>query len=254
MLKEIVITLFVLSSTQLFGWGLTGHRVVGQVAENHLSKKAKSKIQSILGDETLAIVSVWMDEERSNPKYDHTVDWHWVTIPDGMTYAETVKNPNGDVIATINRLIVELKAGGLTKEQEIERIKMLVHFVGDIHQPLHVGKEGDRGGNAVKVKWFWNSTNLHSIWDSKIIDDKQFSYTELAAAIDHPSKDQINKWQSEGVLVWADESIALRDQVYNFPEDKELSYQYLYDNWATVQLRLLKAGVRLAGILNEIYN
>ncbi len=254
MSKKLVIAAFILSSTQLFGWGLTGHRVVGQVAENHLSKKAKAKIQSILGDETLAIVSVWMDEERSNPKYDHAIDWHWVTIPDGMTYAETIKNPNGDVILTINRLIAELKTGGLTKEQEVERIKMLVHFVGDIHQPLHVGKEGDRGGNGVKVKWFWNSTNLHSVWDSKIIDDKQFSYTELATAIDHPNKDQINQWQADGVLVWANESIALRDQVYNLPEDNELSYQYLYDNWGTVQQRLLKAGVRLAGILNEIYN
>jgi hypothetical protein len=254
MLKNLLIVILLLNSPQLLAWGLTGHRAIGQVAENHLSKKTKTKVKSILGYETLPIVSIWMDEERSNPDYDHVTYWHWVTIPDGMTYEESEKNPKGDIIATIDRLIKELKAGGLTKEQEAIHLKMLVHFVGDIHMPLHVGKEGDKGGNGVKVKWFWNDdTNLHTVWDSKIIDEKQLSYTELAAAIDHPTESQINQWQSEGIVTWTKESMELRDQVYNLPDNKELSYHYLYDNWGTVQHRLLQAGVRLAGILNDIY-
>jgi hypothetical protein len=253
MFKKIIIAALLINSVQLMAWGPTGHRAIGKVAENHLSKKASTKIKSILGDESLAIVSIWMDEERSNPAYNHTHDWHWVTIPDGMNYHECDKNPNGDIIMQIERITTELKAGGLSKEDEVIRIKMLVHLIGDIHMPLHAGREGDKGGNAIKVQWFGNSSNLHRVWDSDIIDNKQLSYTELASAIDHPTKSQLAQWQSEDILQWASESIALRDQVYNLPENGQLGYVYSYNNWAAVQLRLLQAGVRLAGVLNAIY-
>lgn len=237
-----------------FGWGQIGHRTIGLVAQKHLSNKAKKKLRSLLKHESLAVVSVWMDEERSNPEYDYTHDWHWVTVEDGKTYAEMEKNPKGDIIQTINRLIDELEKGGLTAEQEVIHIKMLVHLIGDIHMPLHVGNGTDKGGNDVKVEWFYNRANLHSVWDSKMIDSKQFSHTELAAAIDHfDDKTTKDQWQSDDISVWVSESMALRDQVYDFPEDKKLSYQYLYKNWDTVQLRLHQAGVRLAGVLNKIY-
>lgn len=241
------------ASLQVVGWGIIGHRTVGEVAEKHLTHKAKKEIQKILGHETLAVASNWMDDIKSVESYDYTHDWHWVTIPEGQIYEETKKNANGDLIATIERLIVELSQGNLTPEQEAVKLKMLVHLVGDIHQPLHVGTGEDIGGNAVKLTWFWESSNLHRVWDSGIIDSKLYSYTELAEVIDHAEKSEIKAWQSSTVRDWAYESMALREQVYQLPDDKNLSYEYRYKNWPTVQLRLVQAGIRLAGILNKIY-
>lgn len=251
LLGALLLSVFLIPNA--FSWGQLGHRVVGEVAEIYLSKKAKKRIAEVLDRESLAVSSTWMDEIKSDDAYDHTHDWHWVTIPDGKTYAETEKNPNGDVIATIERIIKELKVGGLSHEKEAEHVKMLVHLIGDIHQPLHVGTGEDKGGNDVRLKWFWSNSNLHRVWDSEMINDKQYSYTELTEAVNITTKEQVEKWQNDSVMDWAKESVSLRSQVYDLPEDKELSYEYAYKNWDTVQIQLLKAGIRLAGVLNDIY-
>ncbi|HSI91382.1 MAG TPA: S1/P1 nuclease [Adhaeribacter sp.] len=247
------VLLICLFSGNAFAWGNTGHRVVGHVAQQHLTKKAKREISRILDCNSLAEVSTWMDNIKSDNAYDHTHDWHWVTIPDGKRYEETDKNPKGDLLATIEELTVALKNKNLPAKQQQENLKMLVHLIGDLHQPLHVGSGEDQGGNKVKTDWFGKPSNLHRIWDSDIIDHQNLSYTELAFFLDQPSKDQIRQWQSTTVRDWAYESMTYRPQVYKLPEDKKLGYKYAYENFETVELRLLQAGVRLAGLLNAIY-
>lgn len=238
--------------TQSFGWGVTGHRAIGLVAEKHLSAKAKKKLKLLMGQESLAMMSTWMDEVRSDSSYNYTADWHWVTIETGKNYSDSPKNPNGDVIMTLERLIAELKTKKLDRKREIEYIKMIVHLVGDIHQPLHVGCCDDRGGNSVKVKWFRNETNLHSVWDSNMIDDTKLSYTELAGALEEPTAEVLTRWQKASVRDWATESMTYRKQVYAVG-DGNLSFKYSYKNLDAVKLRLEQAGIRLAGVLNEIY-
>lgn len=235
-----------------FGWGPTGHRVTGLIAEKYLSKKAKKQIEHILKGQSLAMASTWMDEIRSDSTYDHTNDWHWVTVPDGMTYDQTEKNPNGDIIATLERLISELKSGKLNEVQEAEHIKMLIHLIGDIHQPLHVGGGNDRGGNDVKVMWFRVDSNLHRVWDSEMIDDSKLSYTELANSLIPPSTEKLNQWRRSSVRDWAGESMGLRKEVYDYDRNR-LGYEYTYRKFHLVRERLLQAGVRLAAVLNEIY-
>jgi hypothetical protein len=164
----------------------------------------------------------------------------------------SIKNPNGDVIMTIERIVKELKTHALTSKQESEHIKMLVHLVGDIHQPLHVGCCDDQGGNKVKVKWFRNESNLHRVWDSDMIDDTRLSYTELAQSLNEPDAIEIAKYQKASVRDWANESMSVRKAVYAIG-DGNLSFKYPYKNFSLVRERILKAGIRLAGILNEIY-
>ena len=144
-------------STNLLAWGQTGHRAVGQVAENHLTKKAKKNIKKLLGNESLALASTWMDEIKSDSTYDYANEWHWVTIGDGETYAESEKNPNGDVVEAIERMKQILKSDTASNQNKVRALKFLAHLVGDIHQPLHVGRGDDRGGNNLKVKWFRSS-------------------------------------------------------------------------------------------------
>ncbi|WP_018477647.1 S1/P1 nuclease [Pontibacter roseus] len=254
MKKIICVLLFLpLFIGEAFAWGQNGHRAVGLIAEQHLSRKAKKKIKKVLHDNSLAEVSVWMDDIKSDKAYDHTHDWHWVTIPAGMKYEQTEKNPNGDIIMKIEEAVKALKDEDLSDKQQQEYLKYLVHLVGDLHQPLHVGKEGDSGGNAVKLQWFGQSSNLHRVWDSEMIDGKNLSFTELARFVGCPDKKQVKQWQATGVRDWAYESVGLRNQVYAIPEDGRLSYRYSYENFSTVEQRILQAGVRLAGLLNEIY-
>lgn len=235
----------------LSAWGPTGHRTTGLIAEKYLSKKAKKNIDRILNGQSLSIASTWMDEIRSDSTFDHTHDWHWVTIPDGMTYEGTEKNQKGDIIETITRVINALKSKSLPPDKEAQQLKILIHLIGDIHQPLHVGRGNDRGGNDIKVSWFGTNSNLHRVWDSDMIDDTKLSYTELAASLEQPDKEKIRSWQNTSVTDWANESIAYRSAIYE--HDGKLGYKYSYAHFHIVRLRLLQAGVRLAGVLNEIY-
>lgn len=252
MKKAFICSMFLLVTLSAFGWGATGHRATGYIADQYLSKKARKALEKILQGQSLAMASTWMDEIRSDSTYNYTADWHWVTVQDGQTYEQSIKNPKGDVIGTLEKIIAELKSHTLSPKEEAERIKMLIHLVGDIHQPLHVGGGNDRGGNDVKIMWFRVDSNLHRLWDSDMIDDTKLSYTELAQSLDKPTATQLSTWQKASVRDWASESMGFRKQVYDYGQGK-LGYQYSYKYFSIVRERLLQAGVRLAGILNEIY-
>lgn len=250
--RPIVLSLCLAAVLQAAAWGPTGHRATGHIAEQYLNAKAKKRISTILQQESLAMVSTWMDEIRSDSTYDYAIEWHYTTIPEGKRYSDVEGNPDGKVVMMIEKFIVELKSGKLSAKQEREYLKMLVHLVGDIHQPLHVGKPGDRGGNDVKVKWFRNDSNLHRVWDSEMIDDTKLSYTELAGFLIKPDKAVAAQWQAASVREWAQESTSYRAQVYDIGNGN-LGYQYSYKYFSIAKIRILQAGIRLAGILNQIY-
>lgn len=252
MRKFLLPVLLLLIQLPAFAWGPTGHRATGLVAEQFLSKTARKKLSTILNGQSLAMAATWMDDVRSDSTYDYMVDWHWVTIQDGETYEQSKKNPKGDVIESIERIIAALKSKKLSDKQEVEHIKILIHLIGDVHQPLHVGGGNDRGGNDVKIMWFRVDSNLHRVWDSDMIDDSKLSYTELAQSLDKPTTEQLQLWQKSSVRDWANESMTYRKQVYDYGQGK-LGYSYSYKYFPIVRARLLQAGVRLAGILNEIY-
>ncbi|MGL1884904.1 MAG: S1/P1 nuclease [Reichenbachiella sp.] len=253
-MKRTLLTLVsFLISIQLMAWGKTGHRVVGEIAYQHLSSKAKKNIQNVLGDEQLGMVGNYMDFIRSDRNNDFMTAWHYCTIPHGQTYVEVGAPEQGDAVEAIGRLIAELKSKQFTYEKELENLKYLVHLVGDIHQPMHVGNGTDKGGNEVKVEFMYEKSNLHRVWDSGLIDYQQLSYIEYVAWIDIATKEEEEKWQSDGISIWLEEAIGYREEIYDIPENNRLSYRYNYDHIGTVNERLLKGGIRLAGILNEIY-
>jgi len=255
LMKQLIITaalLFGFSSTAL-GWGQIGHRVIGEVAENHLSPKAKKAIDEILGHESLAVVSTYMDEIRSDDDFDHTHPWHYTTIPEGETYETCEKNQKGEAVEAILRMKKILEDENAPMAEKKQALKFLVHLVGDIHQPLHVGTGTDRGGNDVKLEFFYEPSNLHRIWDSGMIDAKQYSYTELAELVDHADNTRVKNWQQGGPADWANEAMQYRDQVYDYGDKDYVSYEYMYKNWDLVKMQLEKGGIRLAGMLNEIF-
>lgn len=248
----LVSILMLFSWTKAHSWGQTGHRITGEIAEKYLTPKARKNIRKLIGDQSLAIVSTWMDEIKSDPRYNHTHDWHWVTIPDGQTYEQAEKNPKGDVIEAIERLGKVLKDKTQSDSARRDALMMLVHLVGDIHQPLHVGRGDDRGGNDVRVRWFGQNSNLHRVWDSDMIDSYQLSFTEYAEVIYRKYRHQARQWISTDPRAWAYESMKPREEIYAFDRDKSLGYQYHYKMRDLYELRLMQAGIRIAALLNDL--
>jgi len=253
MLKKVLFVLALFISANAISWGLTGHRVVGEIAQKHLSSKAKKNLHRVFGHHGLADNANWMDFVKSESSYDYMRPWHYCTIPDGKTYAEAGTPEEKDIIWAITNFTGQLKSDTLTLNEERLALRVLIHLVGDIHQPLHVGNGEDKGGNDVKLKFFWKSSNLHRVWDSGMIDGEKLSYTEFASMLDHHSKGEILKLQNSTPLDWANESKALRASVYDTKGKDNLTYSYVYDHKAQVHRRLKEAGVRLAGVINEVY-
>jgi hypothetical protein len=259
-LKKLSVILFFSGlSFQSMAWGLEGHRIVGEIADSYLSKKAKKEIYKILGTESIAMSSNWADFVKSDPAYGYLSNWHYINFNSGLTqqqfqsYLDT--DTATDAYTKINFMVAELKKKDLPQEKKVLYLRMLIHIVGDIHQPLHVGRLEDRGGNNVRVMWFRDSANLHQVWDDKLIGLQQLSYTEYAAAINHTTKMQVTQLQSESLGSWLFQSYQLAQKIYGDIKNpnQTLDYKYNYNYLDTLNNQLLKGGVHLAGLLNEIF-
>ena len=235
-------------------WGPTGHRATGKIAENHLTKKAKKKIDKLLNGESLAFVSTYADQIKSDRKYSNYYTWHYVNMPLDTKYEDSEKNPTGDIITGINKCIEVLKSETSSNEDKAFFLKMLVHFLGDLHQPMHVGRSEDKGGNTIQVQWFGKGTNLHSVWDSKMIEEWNMSYDELADNAQDLSKEQVKAIQKGSIVDWAHDTHKLSKIAYESVNVGEnLKYRYSYDHFGTVRTQLQKGGIRLAKLLNDIF-
>lgn len=256
-MKKLLILFLFCATVAKADWGKTGHRVVGKVAENHLTDSAKTAIAQILDGKSLALVSNWPDEMRSNPDFSKYGPWHYVNLPLDKEYHEVEHSHKGDVIVTINKAIEVLKDDKATKEEKAFWLKYLVHCVGDIHQPMHTGQSEDWGGSKIKLafkgrKGANTNTNLHVLWDTNMIDDYKMSYFEFAHTLE---MEGIEKFDQGDAELWAYESHQYAKTIYAEVKDGDrLSYDYLYTNFPIVKSRLYKAGVRLAGILNEVFS
>jgi hypothetical protein len=243
---------------QVLAWGLTGHRVTGAIADHYLNAKAKAALKTILGNESLAMATTWADFIRSDRNYDYLASWHYINIAGGKSKEQVMqflkKDNRTDLYTKLTFLISELKSKNLPKDKQLFYLKLLIHFVGDVHQPMHMGQPEDRGGNNIKLYWFGVPTNLHRVWDEHLVDFQQLSYTEHAAAIDFVTRSQEVVWQRQPVSEWIYESYQAAQKLYTEvkPEDK-LTYSYNYYHVNLMNEQLLKAGVRLAGVLNELF-
>ncbi len=250
--------LMLFSNVFVFGavddWGRTGHRAIGEIAEKHLSKKAKRQIAKLLNGQSLAFVSTYGDEIRSDDQYRKYAPWHYVNFPFDSTYDEHPKSEKGDLYVAIHKCMEVLKDENASKDKKAFHLKLLVHFVGDLHQPLHVGMADDRGGNQFQVQWFNKGTNLHRVWDEEIIDSYQMSYSELADNRAVLSETQLEAVKSGTVKDWMNESRALCIKIYDTTnKGDKLGYHYMYDYVPVVRSQLQKGGIRLAVLLNEIF-
>jgi hypothetical protein len=242
------------ASSTAHAWGKTGHRVTAAIADTHLSGLARANVREILGVENLAEASNWPDEMKSAPGlfWRKTANpWHYVTVG-GIEYDRAP--PEGDALGALaffRRLATDPRTG---PDQRALALRFIVHIIGDLHQPLHNGRSGDRGGNEIKVKWFGRDTNLHAVWDSALVDETKYSFSEYSERLQrHTAPRDVIAWWTANPRVWIRESVQIRERIYPAAGETDLGYDYIYAHTPAVELRLKQAGVRIAAYLNEMF-
>ena len=240
-------------------WGSTGHRVIAEVASNYLTDNARLEINKILNGETLVNASTHADDIKSDSRYDKYYNWHFLNMELDDEYEEITPSERGDVFIAINKCIDILESDSVSNTDKSFYLKLLVHFVGDLHQPLHIGRYQDRGANRIYLKWFGRNSNLHRVWDSEMINSHNMSYSELALNLPNPdlliSAEEANDFKRGDVLNWVDEIHEYTNKIYgDVSIDDKLGYEYQYKNFGTVKDLLLIGGIRLAKILNYLFD
>ena len=249
-----------MTAVMLISWGVTGHRTIGRIAANHLSPEASAAVRELLGNETLAEAATWADEVRNQPDYKHTGPWHYINLPLGLTEPAFEKAVKGMAQENVYSALLQqeqvLGSTASSKEQKIEALKFIVHFIGDLHQPMHVSREEDKGGNTIQVNYAGVGTNLHALWDSKLLDHLGLDDQQLAQKVDQVSAAQVTAWQSDPLIKWIWESYEISSKLYaeiDAMNGRSIDDSYYQAHIQIVQQRIEMAGVRLAGVLNRIF-
>jgi len=248
-------------------WGPIGHRITAEIAQDNVSGHTRARIEQIVGSEALPEAATWPDDQRSNPAtfWQETASpWHFVTLPPGEE-AEHLEHPSeGDAASALEAFTATLRDPAASAEDKATALRFVVHIVGDLHMPLHVGQPGDRGGNDVRVLWFDAPQNLHWAWDEGLILKQQLSFSEYAERLENRmTPAEVVQWWDVRPAAWMDESAALRDRLYPATGGEAglgtrespvvLSWQYAYDWTPAMELRLQQAGIRLAAYLDWVF-
>jgi hypothetical protein len=244
-------------------YGPTGHRLVGMIAAEGLCPDAEVAVTSLLDDESLADAGLWADRIRSDPSWRRAAPWHYVNVADDAPIETATGGKRGDVLQAIARFQQEITDENLPVARRADALRFLVHFVADVHQPLHVGRADDRGGNRIAVTLNGKRSNLHQLWDGQALlradrVERDYRVADQARAIRDLAGPDPETLQSASVLAWARESQELRHLVYaGVPPPGAAAFEPDADYLATAReitlSRLSLAAVRLAGVLNAAW-
>ena len=255
MKKKIVQVLLVFmlmtGSEKVFAWGKTGHELVAQIAFHFLDDSTKNLIQGYLGNLSIEEAANWMDDSKGNTYYNYMRTWHYLDMEKGEKYSPSSER---NILTVLHSAIVELRTYKTIKKKDVKRdLLLLFHLIGDLHQPLHCGYAIDKGGNTIEVKSPFVSGNLHSVWDTQILEYKNIKLDdclELYKTYDEKTIAGLNKIDE---LKWMYQSRSLLDTVYSF-QDNFLDQRYIENNASIIKTQLLTAGLRLASVLKEVFS
>lgn len=243
-------------SASMFGWGQKGHDVTAYIAEKHLTPKARAAVDSLLDGRSIVYWSNWLDNVSHTPDYAYSKTWHYRNIDADETYYRARKNEKGDVVTAIAAQTEILSDTTRSKEDRALALKMLVHLVGDIHQPMHLGHASDLGGNKWVVKYFGSNSNIHKIWDSNLVESAhKWSYTEWQQQIDRATDAEIAEIiASPTPELWGLQTYEIAKDIYDTtPQNYNVEYNYISKWTPVIECQLLRGGIRLAYLLNTIF-
>lgn len=233
-----------------FAWGKTGHEIVAQIAFYFLDDSTKKIVQEYLGNLSFEEAANWMDDSRGNSYYNFMRTWHYLDMDKGLTYTPSTER---NILTVLHSAITELREYKTIKRKDVKRDLLLIfHLIGDLHQPLHTGYSIDKGGNTIAINSPFVSGNLHSVWDTQILEYKNIkldSCIELYKTYDSAA---IAEMQHINELKWMYQSRSLLDTVYSF-QNNFLDKNYIDSNVIVIKKQLLLAGLRLASVLNQVF-
>lgn len=190
-----------------------------------------------------------MDEVVMNASYDFMKPWHFVHIESDKTY---VRSKDPDIVNVLENLVSTFKQKRATRKETFLSIKILTHLVADIHQPLHCGFEKDKGGSSIKLRFFYKAVDLHEVWDTEILEYQGITTEDCLRLASNFTKRDFTSYQRIDIMKWMEESRALLSYVYDYKGNK-LDDEYLQKVTPIVKMQLIKAGIRLASILNQTF-
>lgn len=246
-----------ISALGAYPWGQKGHDTACYIAEQHLTPATKAAVDSLLEGKSMVYWANWLDNASHTKEYAFSKTWHYKNIDKDVEFEKAPLLDSGDVVTAIYAQISTLKNPEATKDAKVLALKILTHIMGDIHQPMHMGHASDRGGNQWNVKFFRTPTNLHSVWDSSILEaGHKWSYTEWQQQIDRATPEEQAEILADGTPEkWGKECYEIATEIYDTtPQDYSISYDYIAKWTPIIEKQLLRAGLRLADVLNGIYD
>ena len=253
MKNRVIMTLLCAVCAQaVLAWGSVGHRAIAEIAYENLDKKARKEIVRLLGSDYLPLYANWADEVKSDKEEYKALGKipHYINMDPNETF-EMAKDKKYSVYNAYVEQLAILSDKTKTDEERGIALKLLVHFIADMHQPMHCARLEDRGGNDVKVSWFGKSTNLHRVWDSDLINYTNLSYSELAVFSKYYGQANASELLVIDESVWLNESKKIADDIYANVGNGKFYYSYAYKYLDTIYTQIEKAGVRMAEVFNE---
>lgn len=259
----MALVVFGAASSNAWSWGSEGHRIVATIAQGELTPRTQSVVNRILEGESLADASTWMDEVRGDRRFDHLKTWHFTKI--NVCSAVRLQCPAGNCSTSKTQWAMQaLRSKDLDEKRFALRV--LIHLVGDIHQPLHSADNHDAGGNGVDVlnrRCGRDGCDLHSYWDSYLVKKVIRGQSQQDVAVNlRKVLGEIGANDSMNPENWAIEANKVARKVA-YPKDSmvcgevsALSITHDYEDEATeaVKRQLVKAGMRLAKALNQAFD
>ena len=260
-MRKVLFSLLLLASLPLRGWawGVEGHRAIGLIAEHYLTPKARAGIEAIAGTQTLAMVSTLPDEMRYLPEFKDTAPVHYVNTAAGLGHDQYLAAVKGQTTPNAyNALLANLailKDPAKSRAERAQALDFVVHIVGDVHQPMHTGRAEDKGGNDIKMTYRGKDTNLHSLWDSGLLDYQGLTWTEMGNQYSVIPSAQRKQWEATtDPAEWLWESYQISGKLYDeAAQNPNPDYRYYPAHADELKMRLQEAGVRLAAVLNAAF-
>jgi hypothetical protein len=250
-LKLIALALlFLLTPFCSFAWGSEGHKITDNVAYHYLDQATKDSVAAYLDGTSFEEAGCWMDKIRSDHQYDYLKPCHYINIEKGESYKPTTE---ANIINELNKVIARLKERSRhTKEENAIDLKILMHLVGDLHQPLHVGYGSDKGGNKIEVSFMGHNSNLHKVCDSEIIRYSKITTDDCLSLASLYSPSGISAIEKIDVIGWMYESRSYLDRVYDFT-DGAIGETYIIKTKPLIEKQLMVGGLRLSALLKDIF-
>lgn len=256
MRKTLIIALILTLSLPTMAWGPRGHRIIAEVAYRHMTKKAQKNVDAVLGTHGPVHWANWPDEIKSDTIYPDSYDWHFQDMNPGLSDSAVVAmltdypKEGGRLFMKTDSLIALLRQDRNNKDALV----FLIHFIGDRFCPMHIAHMDDAGGNKVKMKWFGQNTNLHTVWDTKLVEYRGLSYSEYTEWLEDLYS---NRQKEIREASWEELTVSnyhITDSIYRYQDTFDgNTYHYAYRWVDTMEWQLYQAGIRLAQLLNELY-